>query len=335
MRLLYIGGTGLISSACARLAVVAGHEVHVLNRGKNDKHPLPAAVRVHHSDVNSLARAIDADVLGDFDAVVDFLAFNPLDIDKHFGLFSDICGQYVFISTASVYQKPPQHYVVTERTPRSNPFWEYARQKIAAEDRLRELTLGAAKATIVRPSLTYGLSQIPLCTGSWQHPWAIIDRMIGGGEVVVPGDGSSLWCLTWNEDFARGLLGLLGNPRAYGEDFHITSDEILTWDQIYSQVFTELGIEPKVAHISAETIGAFQPDRLGSLLGDKVNSTMFDNSKIKRVVPEFVCKTAWAEGIRRALDWFRSHPHYQTLDPAWSAATESMLAAYKRILPTE
>ena len=231
------------------------------------------------------------------------------DIERDLRLFSGRTGQFVFISSASAYQKPPSHYLITEETPLENPFWDYSRDKIACEQRLMQAYREKGfPVTIVRPSLTYGPSQIPLCVGSWQHPYTVIDRMKRGQKIIVPGDGTSLWVLTWNGDFAKGFLGLLGNPKAIGEAYHITSDEVLTWNQIYREVGRALGVEPEIVHVPSDLIAAYDPDALGSLTGDKVNSSVFDNSKIKQLVPDFNCTVPWAEGVRRAIAWHMADP---------------------------
>ena len=249
-------------------------------------------------------------------------------------LISDSRKFLVFISSASAYQKPPAHYLITEDTPLENPFWEYSRNKIACEQRLRQAQREQGfPVTIVRPSLTYGPSQIPLCVGSWQHPYTVIDRMKKGKKIIVPGDGSSLWTLTWNGDFATGLVGLLGQAQAVGEAFHITSDEVLTWDQIYREAGHAAGVEPHLVHIPSELIAAYDPAAVGSLIGDKANSAVFDNRKIKRYVPDFAAPTSWAEGVRRAIDWHEADPARCTIDEPANQLWDTMLAACARAFP--
>ncbi|MCK6540593.1 MAG: NAD-dependent epimerase/dehydratase family protein, partial [Anaerolineales bacterium] len=202
---------------------------------------------------------------------------------------------------------------------------------IACENLLmKEYRASGFPVTIVRPSLTYAPFQIPLCTGSWQHPWTLIHRMKQGEPVIVPGDGTSLWVLTWNADFAVGLLGLLGNKNAIEEAFHITSDEVLTWDQIYLEVYDALGLEPNIVHIPSDFIARFDDHAVGSLIGDKANSVVFDNSKIKRFVPEFDCKVKWSDGVRRALAWFETHPEFQTVDRDAVRRWDTILNAYQK-----
>ena len=335
MKILFVGGTGLISSACSDLALERGHELFILNRNQSGKYPLPKGAQLLVGDVHG-DEACLADLLAShhFDSVVDWVAFTPDDIERDLRLFAGKTGQFVFISSASAYQKPPRHYLITERTPLENPFWEYSRNKIACETRLmRAYREDGFPVTIVRPSLTYGPSQIPLCVGSWQHPYTIIARMKKGKKIIVPGDGSSLWVLTWNSDFAKGLLGLLGNSKAKGEAYHITSDEVLTWDQIYREVGRALGLELEIIHIPSELIAAYDPEAFGSLIGDKANSAVFDNSKIKELVPDFVCTVPWSEGVRRAIAWHEADPSRQTVDEELDCTWDTIIQAYEHAFP--
>ncbi len=342
MKVLFIGGTGLISSACADLAVARGIELFILNRNVSTKYPLPAGAQLLvgdvHGDELQLARLLAG---RKFDVVVDWIAFTPQDIERDIRLFrynphnpgSD-ASQFVFISSASAYQKPPRHYVITEETPLENPFWEYSRNKIACE----ELLFNAYReqgfpVTIVRPSLTYGPSQIPLCVGSWVHPYTVVDRIKRGCKIIVPGDGTSLWVLTWNGDFAKGFIGLLGNEPAIGQAYHITSEEALTWNQIYAEVGRAIGVEPHIVHVPSELIAAYDPDALGSLIGDKVNSSVFDNSKIKQLVPDFTCTVPWSEGVRRAIAWYEADPARRTIDEKKNEIWDRILLAYEKAFP--
>lgn len=331
MKLLFIGGTGLISSACSELAVQRGHELFLLNRSASKKYPAPEGATVLQADIHADSAPLSALLAGQrFDAVVDFIAFSSHDIQRDLSLFRDKTDQFVFISSASAYQKPVKNYLITEETPLENPFWEYSRNKIACENLLmEEYRKNGFPVTIVRPSHTYGPSQIPLCVHSWQHPWTTINRMRQGRPVIVPGDGTSLWVLTWNEDFAEGFLGLLGNKAAIGEAFQITSDEVLSWDQIYLEAYQALGgVEPNIVHIPSDFIARFDDHALGSLIGDKSNSVVFDNSKIKRFVPGFNCEVKWSEGVRRTLAWFEAHPEFQTIDGASEQLWDRIIDAY-------
>jgi len=334
MKMLFIGGTGLISSACSELVLERGHELYILNRGQSQKYPLPAGAQWINADARNTTEVAKQLEQHHFDAVVDWVAFTPADIERDITLFTGKTRQFVFISSASAYQKPPSQYLITEGTPLANPHWDYSRQKIACEERLmqayREQNF---PVTIVRPSLTYGPSQIPLCVGSWGHPYTVIDRMKRRQKIIVPGDGSSLWTLTWNGDFAKGFVGLLGRETTLGHAFHITSDEVLTWDQIYREVGHAIGVEPDIIHIPSELIAAYDSDTYGSLIGDKANSAVFDNSKIKRFVPDFVATVPWSEGVRRALAWFEADPTRCTIEDAANQNWDTIIAAYQQAFP--
>jgi nucleoside-diphosphate-sugar epimerase len=337
MKLLFIGGTGIISSACAELAVRRGHELLLVNRSVSKKVPVPVGVTVLQADVYAEEARLASLLAGyHFDAVVDYMAFTANDIERDLRLFRGRTDQFVFISSASAYQKPVRNYRITEETPLENPYWKYSRNKIACEDRLLQAYRDDGfPFTIVRPSHTYGLTQIPFGVSSWTHPWTVIDRMLRGQKVIVPGDGTSLWVLTWNADFARGLVGLLGNKRAIGETFQITSDEVLSWEQIYLEAYHALGLGPNLIHIPSDLVGLYHPPSFGSLVGDKSNSVVFDNSKIKRFVPGFSCEVTWAEGVRRSLAWFRAHPEFQTIDQEMNAIWDRIITAYSRALPQQ
>jgi nucleoside-diphosphate-sugar epimerase len=335
MRLLFIGGTGLISSACAELAVARGHELIILNRSLSIRHPVPRGVTLLKGDVHASLNSLATLLKGlRFDAVVDFIAFDAGDIERDVKLLRDKTDQFIFISSASAYQKPPGHYLITEATSLQNPFWAYSQGKIACEERLMQaFRQEGFPVTIVRPSLTYGPTQIPFCVGSWEHPWSIIDRMQRGRKIIVPGDGTSLWVLTWNADFAKGLLGLIGKRQAIGEAYQITSDEVLTWDQIYLEAFVALGLRPYILHVPSELIAAYWPHATGSLIGDKMNSVVFDNSKIKSAVPDFVCEVSWAEGLRRAIAWHEAHPQFRTVDLELDHLMDEIVREYEAAFP--
>jgi len=245
MKILFVGGTGIISSACADLALARGHELFVLNRGASTKHPFPEGATLLKGDIHADEAHLASLVAGHrFDAVVDYIAFSTSDIERDLRLFRDKTNQFVFISSASAYQKPVKNYLITEETPLENPYWEYSRNKIVCENLLMgEYRTNGFPVTIIRPSHTYGHSQIPFGYCTWRDPWTSIDRMKRGEKIIIHGDGSSLWVLTWNADFANGLVGLLGNPKAIGEAFHITSDQALSWEQIYIEAYQALGLE--------------------------------------------------------------------------------------------
>jgi nucleoside-diphosphate-sugar epimerase len=335
VKVLFIGGTGLISSACSQLAVDRGIDLYILNRGRSHKYEAPAGATLLSGDVHGDRAAVQA-LLGDqrFDAVVDWIAFTPADIEADIAFFAGKTRQFVFISSASVYQKPPNHYLVTEDTPLANPHWAYSQNKIACEERLMvEYRQRGFPITIIRPSLTYGPSQIPMIMGSWQHPWTLVERMKQGKSVIVPGDGTSLWPLTWNGDFAKGLVGLLGREQTIGHAFHITSDEVLTWNQIYVELGHALGVEPKIVHIPSDLIAAHDPDSYGSLIGDKIYSVVFDNSKIKRFIPDYVATVPWTEGVRMSLAWFEADPSRKTIDEPANQLWDKIINAYQCAWP--
>src|SRR6478672_9015595 len=260
MRVLFIGGTGIISSACARLALDRGAELTLLNRGRRSS-LAPEGARVIAADIEDLAavsRALDGE---SFDAVVQWIAYEPAHIDRDLALFRGRTRQYVFISSASAYQKPVGHYLITESTPLANPYWDYSRQKIACEDRLmRAYREEGFPFTVIRPSHTYGDTQITLAVNSWAKSYTVVDRMRRGKKVIVPGDSSSLWVITHNTDFAKGLVGLLAREQAIGHAFHITSDEVMTWDQWYTLTAEAAGAAPNLVHIPSEFLAACNPD---------------------------------------------------------------------------
>jgi nucleoside-diphosphate-sugar epimerase len=237
----------------------------------------------------------------------------------------------VFISSASAYQKPATHYLITESTPLANPHWVYSRNKIACEDRLMKAYRDEGfPVTIVRPSLTYGETLVPLVLNSWPQSYTAVDRMIRGQKMVVPGDGSSLWVVTHNTDFAKGLVGLLGHQQAIGHAFHITSDEVLTWNQLFRIVGAAVGLEPQLVHIPSDFIVACLPEEEGSLTGDKSVSVVFDNTKIKRFVPDYCATTTFAEGIRQSLAWFNADPSRKQIDHQVNATLDKLISAYEK-----
>jgi nucleoside-diphosphate-sugar epimerase len=330
MRVLFIGGTGIISSACTRLAAQCGIDLTLLTRGRHAA-DLPAGVRTLIADIDDPTSAASALAGPSFDVVVDWIAFTPAHIERDLQLFSGRLRQYIFISSASAYRKPPEHYLITESTPLANPFWQYSRDKIACEERLLQaFHEDGFPVTIVRPSLTYGPTQVPLAVNSWARSYTVVDRMRRDREIIVPGDGSSLWVITHNSDFAKGLVGLLGNAEAIGEAFHITSDEVLCWDQFYRLTAQAAGVEkPRLLHIPSDFIAACLPDKLGSLIGDKAVSTVFDNAKIKRFLPGFRATMPFAEGIRQTLAWFDADPARREIDTAADAAWDKLVQAYQ------
>ncbi len=325
MKVLFIGGTGIISTTVSRQAIAAGFDLYLLNRGIRGtappgSHSLSADIN-HPEDLRAALRGLH------FEVVVNWIAYTPQDIERDLTLFKGRVSQYVFVSSASAYQKPPAHYLTTEETPLHNPFWDYSRDKIACEDRLMQaFTEEHFPVTIVRPSLTYD-SNFPVAIGS--AGYTIADRMKKGLPIIVHGDGSSLWVLTHAEDFGRGFLGLLGNPRAFGQAFHITSDEVLTWNEIYRTIAGELGVEANLVHIPSDFIARADPELTGTLLGDKTWSVVFDNTRIKTFVPEFEATIPFQAGIRRTIGWFDADEHRRSVDQTEQERMDRILSAYR------
>ena len=329
MKILFIGGTGIISTACTQLAIARGLNVTLLNRGQRE---VIDGARQITADINDPAAAGRVLAGTSWDAVVDFISFTPADIEARLALFRGRTGQYVYISSASVYQKPVTHYLVTESTPLANPFWDYSRHKIACEERLmRALREEGFPVTIIRPSYTYGDTIVPIPINSWPLPYTAVDRLRRGLPVIIPGDGTSLWTLTHNTDFAKGLVGLLGHQAATGHPFHITSDEVLSWNQIHQAVAEAAGVAaPNFIHIASDFITACLPEKTGGLHGDKIHSVVCDNAKIKRFVPDFVATVRFRDGIRRSLAWFDEDPARRTIDHEANARWDKLIAAYQR-----
>jgi nucleoside-diphosphate-sugar epimerase len=329
MKVLFVGGTGLISSACTRLAVERGVDLVILNRGSDPDRARGATTLV--ADIRDEAATERALAGQRFDVVVDWIAYTVQDIERDLRLFRGRAGQFVFISSASAYRKPLGDWLIREDTPLANPFWDYSRNKIACEERLlRAYREDGFPVTIVRPSLTYGDSQVPLNVNSWERPFTAIARMRAGKPLIVPGDGTSLWTITHNSDFAAGLVGLLGRREAIGEAFTIVSDEVLTWDEIYRQTAAAAGVEPRLVHIASDFIAACMPEMTGTLLGDKAVSAVFDTTKIKRLVPDFRAVTPYAEGIRRTVAWFDADSSRQVVDTEMDARWDRLIAVYER-----
>jgi nucleoside-diphosphate-sugar epimerase len=329
MNVLFIGGTGVISSACARLALARGVDLTFLCRGKTSRHPIPVGAKVIRGDVRDSHSARNA--VGDrrFDVVVQWIGFVPAHVELDVDLFRGRVRQYIFISSASAYQTPPARLPITESTPLHNPYWQYSRDKIACEERLIHAYRNEGfPATIVRPSHTYDLGLLPVHGG-----WTIVDRMRRGLPVIVHGDGTSFWTLTHHEDFARAFVGLLGRADAIGDAFHITSDEALTWNQIHEMLAYAAGAEPRLVHIPSELIAAFDPEWGASLLGDKAHSMVFDNTKIKRLVPDFRALVSYHDGVRNQIAWYDEEPKRRAVDDVVNTIVDRALTAYQRAWP--
>lgn len=327
MKILMIGGTGNISSACTRLALARGMDVFHLNRGHHhQKIPGVTTIMADIHDTESVKKGLKNH---EFDCVINFVAFTADDIENDFHLFEKITKQYIFISSASAYQKPPSHPVITESTPLRNPYWQYSRDKIACEQKLTTLyQKHQFPMTIVRPSLTYE-TVIPAAIGSWDD-FTIIDRIRRGKKIIVHGDGTSLWTITHAADFAKGLIGLVGHQQAIGHAFHITSDELLTWTQIYEAIAQAAGCEAKMVYIPSTFIARFDDFQTGNLLGDKAHSVIFDNSKIKRFVPDYCATTPFAKGIKETVAWFEQDAKRMVIKKDINAFMDRVIEVYEK-----
>ena len=330
MKILFIGGTGIISSACSALAVEQGFDLYLLNRGQGSR-PVPEGATVLHGDIRDPQSVKSA--LGNqrFDVVVNWVAYTPEHIETDLALFEGKVGQYIFISSASAYQKPLSHLPITESTPLANPYWPYSRAKIACEERLmRAYRDTGFPVTIVRPSHTYDRTALPMDGG-----YTIIDRMRRDQPVVVHGDGSSLWVLTHHRDFAKGFNGLLGNPLAIGDAVHITSDEVVTWNQIFRIFADAAGVaSPDLVYVPSQTIAAHDAGWAEGLLGDKMHSVIFDNTKLKRLVPDFAATIGLAHGAREVMAWYDADAARQKVDAKRNQLLDTLVEAQRGARPT-
>ena len=313
MKALFIGGTGTISMAITRLAVAQGWKLYLLNRGNRPAEDIPAGVEIIQADINDETSVAEKIKGMEFDVVCDFIVFHPSALERDYRLFKGKTKQFKYISSAS--------------TPLANPYWEYSRNKIAGEEFLmRKYREEGFPITIVRPSHTYDERHIPLGVHGKNGSWQVAKRMLEGKPVIIHGDGTSLWTMTFNTDFARGFVGLMGNVHAVGESFQITSDETLTWNQIYKAVADALGVELKPYYVSSQFLADVSDyDLLGSLIGDKANSVVFDNSKLKRAVPTFRTEVRFDQGIRRTIDYVLAHPEFQKEDPDFDAWCDKVI----------
>jgi nucleoside-diphosphate-sugar epimerase len=367
MKILFIGGTGTISTAISRRVLELGWDLYLLNRGSRNRDlsgkTAAGAAETAVSGNNSSGKLteISCDINADegaaaakirdklqsfspepgyprrepqFDVVADFIAFTPAQAERDYRLFQGLTKQYIFISSASAYQKPLSDYRVSEATPLSNPFWEYSRDKIACEEFLMaKYREEAFPVTIVRPSHTYDERNVPLGVHGEKGSWQVIKRMIQGKPVIIQGDGTSLWTMTSSRDFARAFTGLMGNLHAIGEAVQITSDETVTWNQIYAAIAAALGVELKAVHVSSEFLARCGPyDFLGGLIGDKAHSVVFDNAKLKRLVPGFTAKIRFDQGIRETLAYVLAHKECQKDDPEFDRWCDRIIAAGEKAL---
>ncbi|WP_050698703.1 SDR family oxidoreductase [Anaeromassilibacillus senegalensis] len=326
MKALFIGGTGTISSAVSELAVKQGVELTLLTRSGTGG---PKGAEMLKGDIEDVDQIVSLLRGRTFDVVADFVAYTPEQAARDIELFHDKTEQYIYISSASAYQKPVTNYLITESTPLYNPYWQYSRDKIACEDLLMTAyRVSGFPVTIVRPSHTYGDRSVPVAIHGKKGSWQVLARLLEGKPVIVHGDGLSLWTFTHNTDFAKGFTGLMGNPHAIGQAVHITSDESLTWNAAFDAIGKALGVKPNLTHISSDLLAAFRPDLLGTLLGDKAHSVIFDNTKLKRLVPDYCATTRFDQGVKRTVEYVLSHPECQTPDPDFDAWCDKTIAAY-------
>lgn len=331
MKVLFIGGTGTISSAISRKLALRGEELYLLNRG-NHKGEMPDSVRLIQCDIGDEAAAAGVLEGMRFDVVCDFIGFVPEQLERDYRLFAGRTRQFMYISSASAYHKPLKDYRITEGTALANPYWEYSRNKIACEDYLMKMYReNGFPVTIIRPSHTYCEKSVPLGVHGDNGSWQVMKRMLEGKPVIIHGDGTSLWTITFNEDFADGFIGLMGNPHAIGEAFQITNDESLTWNQIYGIIADCLGVELKPYYVASEFLAAVGPyDFTGGLIGDKANTVVFDNRKLKAAVPGFRPSIRAEEGIRRTVEYVLSHEECQKEDPEFDAWCDRVIEAMEK-----
>ena len=329
MKVLLIGGTGTISSAVTQLFVRVIRGTPLMNRG-NRGDDVPDGVKVIVCDVNDEAMVAEKTAGETYDVVCQFVAYRPEQVQRDYRLFAGRTRQYIFISSAAAYHRPTADYRITEGTSLANPYWGYARDKAACEAFLMQMYReNNFPVTIVRPSHTYGDKYVPVGAHGRKGNWQILQRMLSGKPVIIHGDGTSLWTITNNRDFAKGFVGLMRNPHAIGEAFHITSDESVTWNQLYATIAECLGVELKAVHVASEFLAQADPpyDMAGSLIGDKANSVVFDNSKLKRAVPGFQATVTAAEGIRRTVEYMTTHPECQVEDPEFDDWCDRLIEA--------
>lgn len=334
MKALFIGGTGTISTEISKLCVKKGWELTLLNRG-NSSSRVPEGARVLCADIHDEEAVRKVLAEETFDVVAEFIAFTTDDVERDIRLFSGKTQQYFFISSASAYQSPLSSPWITEGTPLYNPYWEYSRNKIACEDVLmRAYRNEGFPVTIVRPSHTYCERSVPVALHGSKGSFQILERIRQGKKVIVPGDGATLWTMTHSRDFAVAFVGLMGNAHALGEVFHITSDESVTWNQAHEAIGRALGVKPKLVHIASETLGMLNPEWVGALIGDKSNTVLFDNTKIKRAVPEYNATTRFDQGAREAVEYIYAHPECQTPDPEFDEWCDKVIEIYEKMVET-
>ena len=333
MKALFIGGTGTISTDVSKLAIEKGWELYLINRGMRStefsNHP---SVRELHMDIHDETMVLEKIKDMSFDVVADFIAFTPEHLMRDYRLFAGRTKQFIFISSASAYQKPLSDYRITEGTPLTNPYWQYSRDKIACEEYLmKQYRSKNSPVTIVRPSHTYDEKSVPLGVHGDKGSWQVINRMLQGKPVIIHGDGSSLWTMTHSSDFAKGFVGLMGNIHAMGEAVQITSDETLTWNQIYKAIANALHVTLQPYYVSSDFLTQCSTyDYEGSLIGDKAASVVFSNDKLKRLVPEFVATKRFDQGISETLEYILAHKEYQIEDPEFDTWCDKVIGALEK-----
>lgn len=332
MKILFIGGTGIISTAISKALIAKGEDLYIINRGNRNDVLGSEGVTYLTGDINNEEEIVELIKDHAFDVVADFIAFVPEQVERDYRLFKDKAKQFIFISSASAYQTPLSHYVIDEGTPLSNPNWEYSRNKIACEEVLmKHYREDGFPITIVRPSHTYDERSIPLGVHGDKGSWSVAKRMLEGKSVIIHGDGTSLWTMTHNSDFAKGFIGLLGNLHAIGEAVQITSDESLTWNQIYESIAKALGVELKPYYVPSDFLDAVGPyDFKGGLLGDKANTVVFDNAKLKRLVPDFKATVRFDQGVKMTIDHVLETPELQVEDPEFDEWCDQVIDAIEK-----
>lgn len=332
MKILFIGGTGQISTAVTELLLAQNADLTLLNRGSGASYESMGAkhIRVDISDAMAVNKALGS---LSFDVVVDWIAFTKEQVQRDIDLFASRTSQYIFISSASAYEKPARHYIITESTPLSNPYWQYSRDKISCEHLLEETyQKNGFPYTVVRPSHTYGQGNLPILFWRTNYIWTFFDRMLRGKPMIVHGDGTSLWTITHNTDFAIAFIGLMGQPKAIRQCYHITSDEALTWNNIHHTIARALGVEANIVHIPSEYIVRQLPEYEGDLIGDKTESVIFDNSKIKNIVPGWNACVSFAEGARMAVNWHHNHPESKKIDEEYNQKLDDLANSYNVLM---
>ncbi|MBU1020115.1 MAG: NAD-dependent epimerase/dehydratase family protein [Firmicutes bacterium] len=329
MKVLFIGGSGLISTAVSKLAIKNNVDLYLLNRG-NHNDSLPSEVKFIKGDINNVKQIREAIKDYQFDVVVDWIAYNVDQVERDYSLFKGKTKQYIFISSASAYIKPIPTYPITEKTPLGNKYWEYSENKKRCEEYLMSVNSKDFNVTIIRPSHTYNDQKIIAAIKSWGHPYTLIDRILKGKKIIVPGNGKSLWTLTYNEDFAEAFVEVLGNKKTYGESYHITSDFVYTWDHIHNLLYKALDVRPNIVHIPSDFIIKHAPELEGELFGDKDWSLIFDNDKIKQIAPDYKAKTKYEDTVKTAVNRLLTNRDLQTVDEEFNQLMDHIINEYER-----